>query len=304
MNEGESVNKIVEYGNSVYGCISTYDSLSSKGSVIIYVIEEFVEKIVKPIDKELNYRINGNKKKYKYVISNWEKTKVLINEGKVEKINFVHFDERTIDARVKGIECPEAYIFPELINFNILSNIENPKRASLIEFSVNKWTCAKNNSQYVCLEFQKLIEMVISNVECVGGFITIDTMAAYCSFSAHERYVGLGYMNASENFDKYFRGYSWGNYLSKKHVELLGGIEKIKKEAPVYLVKTLSDDGAYLQLTEKAEEVSDEDLRKLKRYFQKILPKASLMFFSSEASLRRMIIDEDDELVYLENMKK
>lgn len=297
------MNKIVEYGNSIYGGISTYDSLLSKGSVIINVVEEFVDKVVKPLNKELKYTINGNKKKYMYESSNWEKTKILINKGNIEKISFVHFDKRMIEAAVNGIDCPEANIFPELINLNILSNACNPKRASLLEFSINKWTCARDDSQYVCSEYQKLIEMVISNIACVGGFITVDTMSTYCSFSAHERYIGLGYMTASENFDKYFRGYSWGNYLSKKHVELLGGIDKIKKEAPVYLVKMLSDNGAYLQLTEEVDEVSDEELRKLKKYFQPILPKAPRMLFPSEASFIRIIIDDDDELVYLENRK-
>ncbi|AGX44141.1 hypothetical protein [Clostridium saccharobutylicum] len=297
------MNKIVECGRRIYGCISTYDSLLTRGSVVISIVEEFVDSIVKPINKELRYSINLNKKKYKYETSDWEKTKILINKGKVEKISFVHFDEKMIEAKMKGIDCPEAYTPPELININILSNNENAKRASLIEFSVNKWTCAKNNSQHVCLEYQKLIEMVLSNIDCVGGFITLDCVGAYSSFSAHERYIGLDYMNASEKFDKYFRGYSWGNYLSKKHVELLGGIEKIKKEAPVYLVKKLSDDGAYLQLTKEIDEVSDEDLRKLKKYFQPILPKASRMLFSSEAKYRRMIIDDDDELIYLENKK-
>ncbi len=297
------MNKIVEYGKHIYGCISTYNSLLDKGTVIIELVEEFIDKVVKPINKGLKYEINLNGKKYNYEYSNWEKTKILINEGKVEKLSFVHFDKKMIDAKIKGIDCPEAYTSPDLINLNILSNIENPKRASLIEFSINKWTCVKDDSQHVCLEYQKLIEMVLANIDCVGGFITLDCMGSYCSFSPHERYVGLTYLRASEKFDKYFRGYSWGNYLSKNHVKLLGGIEKIKKEAPVYLVKPLSDNGAYLQLTENVDDVSDEDLRKLKRYFQPVLPKAPRMFFPSEALYRRMIIDEDDELIYLKNKK-
>ncbi|WP_252225263.1 hypothetical protein [Clostridium sp. ZBS2] len=297
------MNRKVEYTRRIYGCISTYDSLLDKGTVIINIIEEFIDKIVKPINKDLSYVINSGRKKQKYEASNWEKTKILINEGKIENISFIHFDKKMIEAAINGIDCPEANIFPELINFNIVSNIENSKRASLIEFSINKWTCAKDDSKHVCLEYQKLIKMVLANIECVGGFITLDTMDKYCSFSTHERYVGLTYFRASEKFDKYFRGYSWGNYLSKNHVKLLGGIEKIKNEAPVYLVKPMNDNGVYLQLTENIDDVSDEDLRKLKRYFQPILPKASRMLFPSEASYKRMIIDEDDELIYLKNKK-
>lgn len=295
--------QLVEYDNSIYGCISTYDSLLSKEKVIINLVEEFSDKVAKPINKSLKYIVTTDKnnvKKYKYKQSNWERTKILINEGKVKTLNFIHFDKRMIEAKVQGIDCPEANIYPELINLNIVSNIENPKRASFIEFSINKWMCARDNSQYVSMEFQRLIELVISNMDCVGGFITIDTMAAYESASSHERYVGLEYIFASEKFDKYFRGYSWGNYLSRKHVELLGGIEKIKKEAPVYYVKELSDKGAYLQLTEDIDNVSDEDLRKLKRYFQPILPKAPRMLFPYEAKHKRIVIDDDDEKVYLE----
>lgn len=292
-----------KYSNRIYGCISTYDSLLSKGSVIINLVEEFVDKVVKPINKSLKYIVTTDKnnvKKYKYKQSNWERTKILINEGKVKTLNFVHFDKRVIEAKVQGIDCPEANIYPELINLNIVSNVEYANEASLIEFSINKWMCARDSSQYVSIEFQKLIELAISNMECVGGLITVDTMEAYKSSSSHERYIGLEYIFASEKFDKYFRGYSWGNYLSRKHVELLGGIEKIKKEAPVYCVKELSDKGAYLQLTEDIDNVSDEELRKLKRYFQPILPKAQRMIFPYEAKHMRIVIDDDDEKVYLE----
>ena len=102
-----------------------------------------------------------------------KKTKNLINEGKIENISFIHFDKRMIEAKIKGIDCPEANIWPELINFNIVSNVENTKRASLIEFSINKWTCAKDDSQHVCLEYQKIIEMVLDNIECVDQLIIV-----------------------------------------------------------------------------------------------------------------------------------
>jgi hypothetical protein len=185
------------------------------------------------------------------------------------------------------------------IGFNVLTEAQYPEEAPLIEFFVTLLLYKTHVPNSVSSAFVSIIETLANSISSAGGFITIDCMRELRAFSAHERYVGLTYMSASRQFDKYFRGYSWGNFLSKKHVELLGGINLIEKEAPVYLVKRLQDGGAFLQLTEDINNVSNDDLRKLKRFFQPILPKAPICFFPSEATFSRMIIDDDDEKYYL-----
>ncbi len=79
------------------------------------------------------------------------------------------------------------------------------------------------------------------------------------------------------NQDKVYKGIFqayWGNLLNKNHVEQLGGITKIKKFAPVFLVEELSNDEAYLQLTESPSDFGTKDyeekLKQLDKFLEQI----------------------------------
>jgi len=61
------------------------------------------------------------------------------------------------------------------------------------------------------------------------------------------------YQNLDE-YDKYIRRAYWANFLNPTHVKKIGGIEKIKKECPVFLVEELPGGNIYIQLTEKIED--------------------------------------------------
>ncbi len=71
-----------------------------------------------------------------------------------------------------------------------------------------------------------------------------------------------------------FKAY-WGNFLNKHHLARLGGIEKVKNEAPVAIVKSVSN-GAYLQLTNYEINLNNyfgttryvNDLKKLNEYLK------------------------------------
>lgn len=73
----------------------------------------------------------------------------------------------------------------------------------------------------------------------------------------------LGFYQQNEEKLQYFitKAY-WGNFLNINHIKGLGGIEKIKKEAPVYLTQELFNGGAYLQLTEDINEFADSTFKK------------------------------------------
>lgn len=293
----------------IYGSFSTYDSLQTKWPIIIKFIEEFNDKLVIPLKMKLMYYLEGYRirpKEYLYDID-WEKAKNKIHEGKIQAINFGNVVTKNVEEIRTRLESPKEYFPNEFIRLNVFLNTledENgikPKTASLIEFSIMETLYPGGIPSYVYHYYVELLEKLTHNIECVGGMITLDVMSTNHSFSSHERHMGLTYLSASTNFADYFRGYSWGNFLSKNHVKVLGGIERIKKEAPVYFVKGLNDGGAYLQLTEDINIVSDDDLRKLKKYFEPILPKAPLRLNPRESYFRRMIIDDDDEIRFLQN---
>lgn len=69
-----------------------------------------------------------------------------------------------------------------------------------------------------------------------------------------------------------FKAY-WGNFLNRSHLKKLGGLNRVKKEAPVYLVEELQN-GAYLQLTKSLNDYGKKDyenkLKELDKYFKPI----------------------------------
>ena len=83
----------------------------------------------------------------------------------------------------------------------------------------------------------------------------------------------------SEMYDTRLRGAYWGNFLSSNHVQLLGGITRVAKEAPCFLVEPLNmtgvdgtpATGAYLQLTEDLFVISSTQIRALETYLAPIL---------------------------------
>ncbi len=70
-----------------------------------------------------------------------------------------------------------------------------------------------------------------------------------------------------------FKAY-WGNFLNKNHMQKLGGLNRVKKEAPVFLVKEISGGRIYLQLTESYKDFGRKDyetkLEILNDYFEPI----------------------------------
>jgi hypothetical protein len=86
-------------------------------------------------------------------------------------------------------------------------------------------------------------------VTCDGsyGHITFDRTT-----HAYEDAVGRSFVQGATECREWARGYYWGNFLSRVHIERLGGIDRVMKEAPCFVVEDLSEgrgELVYLQLT-------------------------------------------------------
>jgi hypothetical protein len=269
----------------VYGCISTFDRFVNTGYALMDFIEAFTEIILKPLNRELKITIEGPRMREKNGIFNkaWEDLKKPILEGKVSYIRLYHFDD--------NLGSLGLYKMP--ITILITNNLDiNPAAASSVEFAIAKWLYEGTSVKDMQEEYVRLLEKLNLELKGLGGFITIDNLFASCDRSPHEAYVGLAYHRASRQFNRYYRGYHWGNILSATHVELLGGAERVAREAPVYKTELLEDGGMFLQLTEDIENVADDDLRRLKYYFMPILPpKTHPTYYKSYEHLR-VITDE------------
>jgi len=247
----------------------TFKSLPEKGNVLVELIEEFVERVAKPLHKELIMLYEGKRirpKQYFFNRDNWEKARKMFLEGKVTSFHLCCFEKEIWQSRLE--------INPMSIDMRIDSNYEYPGTAGSIEFSVAKWLYGEKTPKYLQQTFVELLEKLYASLGGIGGFVTLDNLSADYALSPHEIHMGIlgGPTLASRQFHRYYRGYFWGNFLNPVHVELLGGLEKVTKEAPGYKIKKLADGGIFLQLTDDIDNVSDDDLRRLKCYLKAILP--------------------------------
>lgn len=285
----------------LYGCISTEDTLMDKGEMQIKFIEEFQENIAKPLGKLINFGAFGKKTRGKQgdlYDSNWEKAKKLILNEKIDDLLAGYVDFESQAKFMKDFESgkidywlPFDYI---TICFHSKEYEDADLQKSLIEFSVARWIYGDKIPRYITDTYIDLIQKVTCSVKNIGGLITLDFVGKpYRCETGHERYTSITYKKSIMKCDKYFRGYQWGNILSEKHIEILGGKEKVQKEAPVFRTIPLNDGSMFLQLTEDVNNVTDDDLRRLKNYFKPILymPDGRCHLFPDAQNSRRVIID-------------
>ncbi len=78
------------------------------------------------------------------------------------------------------------------------------------------------------------------------------------------------YYTMNEKWDEYVCGYFWGNVLSQKHLEKLGGFESIKEQG-FYKVEKWNDD-VYIQLSENIFDYTISDATKIREFLLPIFP--------------------------------
>lgn len=273
----------MDQNKRIYGCISTFEELTTKGDIILDCAMEFIEKVVRPLGKESELQIGyqGSEvrtKSLKCNEANIKKVRDLFNDGKIHSMNVYYYD---FDKNYTTL------------SFYYCSNASNTVYASIVDFSIEDfyYDIIPDYVQESCVE---IIMKLSSNIDSVGGFITHDHLAIITANSPHEIYAGRAYPWASREFDKYYRGYQWGNFLSKKHVEILGGIERVMIDAPVYKSIRLDDGGVFLQLTKDINIYTNEDLKKLKKFLRPILPSPISKTSFEQYQNLRIVVDEDD----------
>ena len=103
-----------------------------------------------------------------------------------------------------------------------------------------------------------------------SGYMMIDQAGPLNATSTYETHRGIGFDQLSY-LGRLVRGYFWGNWLTQLQIDALGGIQEVERRCPCYSV-TRNRCGAFLQLTEWVNQVSIEQLRRLKQYLLPLLP--------------------------------
>ncbi len=104
------------------------------------------------------------------------------------------------------------------------------------------------------------------------GYVTVDRAGGFQS-PFEERYA-ISPLDVALSLQTRARGYYWGNFLSRGHVDRLGGMERVLADVPAALTEVLDPkrELVYIQVTHDMNSVSREDIQPLRDYLQPVLP--------------------------------
>jgi hypothetical protein len=117
--------------------------------------------------------------------------------------------------------------------------------------------------------FVSLLRRTAVTARASTGYITLDA-----SPDPYERRYGLNGTRGRRSSGTRLRGDYWANILSERHIQVLGGMDEIRDQAPCHIVEDLSDGRetlGYLQLTPDLNRFDDEKLRALRDYLSPLL---------------------------------
>lgn len=246
---------------SIYGCISVDKEMQVNSAQIISFIESFITEIINPLQEQGKFV--GARVNYK-------------PEDEIEWPEKKFSPQRweSIKQHMKSVNADQIVIHSEDgVGLVIDFFADAPEKIPMLSISVLDDLYLPEELDGVAEKFKTILLRVANNVNHYGGYITLDNMVAYSNLlSPHEKHMGWGVsVLGSEKVKEYLRGYFWGNILAKLHVDKLGGLEAVIQRAPICNSLRLQEGALFLQLTDSIQNVSDENLRRLKIYFLEIL---------------------------------
>lgn len=128
---------------------------------------------------------------------------------------------------------------------------------------------------YTQAEIIQLFQELSVEMNAVTGLIeTMDSLWFGINDLPMEREAGIHYVEYCECFSTKLRGYGFANLLTKKHIEIMGGVERIEREAPcakIRVIKIKGEPAIYLQLSENIWQENTDAKIQLKRYLTPLL---------------------------------
>ena len=152
----------------------------------------------------------------------------------------------------------------------VCSTQKNAKTENILRINISNRLMPGFMSQE---EWVALLKEACCELECSQGMLE-QANETFASSEFPMEWYQMPVLEVIRYHDTKLRGYFWGNVLSEKHIERLGGIEKIQEEAPCYLVEKLDRGGrqrVYLQATERLGEFTEEKRMELKKYLEPLL---------------------------------
>jgi hypothetical protein len=251
---------------NIYLEIITLENIYLFGTALKNFFSAVCQEIVSPMGLHVNivskpfYR---RQRRYLMNRENWSHITKQLVAGYIEKLMIVDKSFRPGTGVLKDVQ----------VLAGIKGPIGFPYCANGVDLSVRPALADLADVQ------DKLVDIALETftaLKGVSGYLTVgDMQAGKWSVSPYEKSFNPDYRFASWTFRNKLRGAFWGNLLSAEHISKLGGMERIKKEAPVFRVKATGsgdNQGVFLQLSPLIGTDSPKKLQGLHEYLAPILP--------------------------------
>jgi len=243
---------------------SSYDSLAGKSELLWYLLDTILTSV----------EALTNEKYKAYLQIETDDGRTMTTLALRKKIN--KFRELILNNNLQKVRCdtfdttrPGMMETDQLLSKIYIYNLDD---YTSIAFSVKEWYILGEKEELFQNMFVNSLFEICNKIEVVAGYITHDRLIPGFTTTPHERHsIGPFGKYTKKDYQDFFRGYFWGNLISEKHIHALGGVDNIIRNAPCYQVKEINSRYVFLQLTESVFDFSDEELSRLKDYFQPIL---------------------------------
>lgn len=242
-----------------FGEVSTFKPYEASKSVFTELINGFMASVVYPLNLTKGLRVDIENQDGTYTVKKFfevaEAVESLTSKPDELTLFSLHRDD---SAKVV---------------LSIAKYHASPDSATTITYGVSNKLLSQKQRENVIHYLVNTTEWLMDVLNGANGYIAHDILLyGEPTFLEQAMKITGSVPALSEDFNRYFRGYFWGNYLGPDLVKCLGSLKDVLKLAPVYYAKEIAHNGVYLQLSEKIDDVTPEAFRQLREFLLPILP--------------------------------
>lgn len=256
------------FNDSIYFTISTAQDLRENYAITKLCITKILDFLKYITDIDLMFIFNDDKGHKSKKITKKSKQEVFdkLEAGKIFAFGIMEYMKKQDyfwnDEARTGF--PNLACSIELGNPNKWRSITNTFDG--LDISIPTELLGDNKHLEKFYELFKELHLVMKGV---NSFISRGTYNATLRIMNGAQFIRT-YYTMNEKWDEYACGYFWGNVLSQKHLEKLGGFERIKEQG-FYKVEMWNDD-VYIQTTQDIFAYTINDAKKIREFLLPIFP--------------------------------
>lgn len=256
------------FNDSIYFTISTAQDLRENYDITELCITKVIEFLEAITDTELMFIYNDDKGHKSKKITEKSKQELFtkLGFGNIFSFGIMEYMKKqdyfwNSDAKIM---FPNLSCSIELGNPNKLRSITNTFDG--LDISIPTELLGDNKHLEKFYELFKELHLLMKGV---NSFISRGTYNPTLCIMNGAQLIRT-YYTMNEKWDEYVCGYFWGNVLTQKHLEKIGGFESIKEQG-FYKVEKWNDD-VYIQLSENILDYTILDATKIRKFLLPIFP--------------------------------